>query len=347
MANEKNDAQQEQLSSDASKKNNNSKSGGGALIVLLCIVLIAAGTGLIYKDVSRNYRHGIYRCEDGRMMEEPAEPDSGKMRLAADYINGLAGSYPGVKQYMMLVPSAACIQSGYLPDGACIRDQRSDLLQIRGIMPQNLQWIDLMEVFSNHTGEKLYYASDIYLTGWGSRYAAKTAIEAMGAEIPEGKDKCYLLSNTFSGRLAKDKVPSLELFKNTPGERLEVYVPEEEASYYRVDADKGGWSGSLYDSAAAKGKDAYKVFFGGEKALTEIHTTAINGETLLVVGDRTADSIVPLFVSSFENIVLMHPSKCTRTIDSLIKKYNVTKVLYLYGANEFMTDRALLRSFRQ
>ena len=53
MANEKNDAQQEQLSSDASKKNNNSKSGGGALIVLLCIVLIAAGTGLIYKDVSR------------------------------------------------------------------------------------------------------------------------------------------------------------------------------------------------------------------------------------------------------------------------------------------------------
>ena len=74
------------MSSDASKKNNNSKSGGGALIVLLCIVLIAAGTGLIYKDVSRNYRHGIYRCEDGRMMEEPAEPDSGKMRLAADYI---------------------------------------------------------------------------------------------------------------------------------------------------------------------------------------------------------------------------------------------------------------------
>ena len=79
MANEKNDAQQEQLSSDASKKNNNSKSGGGALIVLLCIVLIAAGTGLLYKDVSRNYRHGIYRCEDGRMMEEPAEPDSGKI----------------------------------------------------------------------------------------------------------------------------------------------------------------------------------------------------------------------------------------------------------------------------
>ena len=68
---------------------------------------------------------------------------------------------------------------------------------------------------------------------------------------------------------------------------------------------------------------------------------------LLVVGDRTADSVIPLFVFSFENIVLMHPSRSAGTIDKLITKYNVTKVLYLYGANEFMTDRALLRAFRK
>lgn len=347
MAYEKYDARQEQKAPGASKKNKNSGSGGRTLIILLCIVLIAAGTGLLYMDVNRSYRHGVYRCEDGRMMEEPAEPDSEKMELAAENIKNLAGRHPGVKQYMMLVPAAACIQSVYLPDGAQVRDQKSDLAQIRSRMPSSLHWIDLTEVFSDHAGEKLYYASDTYLTGWGSRYAAKTAVSAMEAEIPEGRDKCYLLSNSFSGRLAKDKMPSLELFKKAPGERLEIYVPEEEASYYRVDARSGDWSGSLYDSAAAKGKDAYNVFFGGEPSLTEIHTTAINGETLLVVGDRTADSIVPLFVSSFENIVLMHPSNCAGTIDKLIEKYKVTKVLYLYGANEFMTDRALLRSFKQ
>lgn len=347
MAYEKNDAQQKQPASGVSKKEGKRTAGtaGRALIVLLCIVLTAAGAGLMYKDAGRNYRHGIYRCEDGRMMEEPAEPDSDKMRIAADKIKGLAEKHPDVQQYMMLVPAAACIQGGYLPDGAEVRDQKADLIQVRSLMPSNLKWIDLVEVFSDHTGEKLYYASDIYLTGWGSRYAAKTAIEAMGAKIPEGRDKCYLLSDTFVGRLAKDRIPSPELFKKSSGERLEIYVPEGEASYYRVDGRNGDWSGSLYDSAAAKGKNSYDVFFGGERALTEIHTTAVNGETLLVVGDRTADSIVPLFVSSFENIVLLHPSRCASTIDNLIKKYGVTKVLYLYGANEFMTDRALLRSF--
>lgn len=347
MAYEKFDARQKQMTSGASKKNKNSGSGGRTLIILLCIVLIAAGTGLMYMDVNRTYRHGVYRCEDGRMMEEPAEPDSEKVQLAAENIKNLAGRYPGVRQYMMLVPVAACIQPVYLPDAAQVRDQKADLAQIRSRMPSSLHWIDLTEVFSDHAGEKLYYATDTYLTGWGSRYAAKTAISEMGAEIPEGRDKCYLLSNSFSGRLAKDKMPSLELFKNAPGERLEIYIPEQEASYYRVDARSGEWSGSLYDSRAAKGRDSYNVFFGGEPSLTEIHTTSINGETLLVIGDRTADSIVPLFVSSFENIVLMHPSNCAGTIDKLIEKYKVTKVLYLYGANEFMKDRALLRSFKQ
>lgn len=347
MAYEKFDARQKQMTSGASKKNKNSGSGGRTLIILLCIVLIAAGTGLMYMDVNRTYRHGVYRCEDGRMMEEPAEPDSEKVQLAAENIKNLAGRYPGVRQYMMLVPAAACIQPVYLPDAAQVRDQKADLAQIRSRMPSSLHWIDLTEVFSDHAGEKLYYATDTYLTGWGSRYAAKTAISEMGAEIPEGRDKCYLLSNSFSGRLAKDKMPSLELFKNAPGERLEIYIPEQEASYYRVDARSGEWSGSLYDSRAAKGRDSYNVFFGGEPSLTEIHTTSINGETLLVIGDRTADSIVPLFVSSFENIVLMHPSNCAGTIDKLIEKYKVTKVLYLYGANEFMKDRALLRSFKQ
>lgn len=347
MAYEKKDARQEQLTSSASKKEKNSGSAGRTLLVLLCIVLIAAGAGLIYMDTNRNYRHGVYRCEDGRMMEETAEPDPGKIELVSAEIKSLAERRPDVEQYMMLVPAAACIQPVYLPDGAQVRDQKADLAQIRSSMPSHLRWIDLVEVFSDHTGEKLYYASDIYLTGWGSRYAAKTAITAMGIEISEGRDKCYLLSNSFVGRLAKDKMPSLKLFEKSQGERLEIYVPEQEASYYRVDAGSGDWSGSLYDSTAAKGRDSYNVFFGGETSLTEIHTTAINGETLLVVGDRTADSIAPLFVSSFENIVLMHPSRCAGTMDELIKKYHVTKVLYLYGANEFMTDRALLRSFKQ
>ena len=103
----------------------------------------------------------------------------------------------------------------------------------------------------------------------------------------------------------------------------------------------------MYDADAAQSTAAYNVFFGGEKALTEIHTTRINAETLLVIGDRTADSIVPLFVSSFENIVFVHPSKTPVTVEKLVKKYNVTKVLYLYGANEYMTDRTLLRTLQQ
>ena len=316
------------------------------LLTLFCLVLIGAGFALMYADMNRTFRHGIYRAEDGRMMEAPAEPDSGKTAELSAAINELAEKYPDVQQYMMLVPSAACIQPSWLPDGAQVRDQKADLAQIRAAMPAGLHWVDLAGVFLDHTGEKLYYSSDIYLTGWGSRYAARTAMTAMEVEIPEEKDTCYLLSNTFAGRLAKDRKPGLNLLEKK-GERLEIYVPDGEAYYYRTDLQSGDWSGSLYDSGAAQSDQAYDVFFGGERALTEIHTTRINGETLLVIGDRTADSIVPLFVSSFEHIYYMHPSKCTKTIDKLIKKYSPTKILYLYGANEYMADRTLLRALQK
>lgn len=317
--------------------------GGRIPIVLLCAALIAAGIFLLYKDISRDFRHGIYRCENSRMLEAPAEPDPEKTDLVSSGVKDLAAKFPDVDQYMMLVPAAACIQPEDLPENAQIRDQKADLAQIRSKMPQSLQWIDLAETLSGHSGENLYYDSDIYLTGWGSRYAARAAMTAMEVKIPEGRDQCYLLSNTLIGRLAADRLPALHLL-DRQGERLEIYVPENEAYYYCINGRSGKRSGSLYDSAAAAGTSPYDVFFEGGKALTQIHTTAINGETLLVVGDRTADSIVPLFVSSFEHIILMHPSKCSKTVAGLAREYEVTKILYLYDANDFMTDSALLRA---
>jgi len=111
-----------------------------------------------------------------------------------------------------------------------------------------------------------------------------------------------------------------------------------------VDGLTGRLSGSLYDSRALRGTQQYDVFFGGNRPLTEICTTAVNGQTLLVIGDREADSVVPGFVSSFEKIILVHPDKSPATIEKLIGEYQPTGILYLYGANSFMRDRALLHA---
>jgi hypothetical protein len=212
---------------------------------------------------------------------------------------------------------------------------------IRGAMPSELNWIDLLEVFFLHAGEKLYYATDIYLTGWGCRYASNKAIEGMGSEVPQSRDLCYLLSDRFRGKLAADGTLLQRLLKSKR-ERIEIYVPETEEPYYRVDGESNISYGSLYDRNAVDTENQFDVFFGGERPLTIIHTGAVNEETLFVIGDREADCIVPRFVSSFENIVLIHPSKCSDRIEKLIGKYKPTKILYLYGANSFMRDRTLL-----
>ena len=210
------------------------------------------------------------------------------------------------------------------------------------VLQQNLEWVDLISLFNDHKGEKLFYATAPYLTGWGSRYAAKAAVGAMGAEFPKSRETCYLLSDTYQGNLASDRT-LMQKYGEHPGERLEIYVPEDEPAYYRIDEASGVWYGTLYDSSSLDSEDPFNVFFGGDRPLTEIYSAAINGETLLVIGDRTANSIVPLFVSSFEKIILVHPSESTRSLMSLAEKYQPTKILYLYGANTFMKDRSLLR----
>ncbi len=164
----------------------------------------------------------------------------------------------------------------------------------------------------------------------------------MGAEFSKSRETCYLLSDTYQGNLASDRT-LMQKYGEHPGERLEIYVPEDEPAYYRIDEASGVWYGTLYDSSSLDSEDPFNVFFGGDRPLTEIYSAAINGETLLVIGDRTANSIVPLFVSSFEKIILVHPSESTRSLMSLAEKYQPTKILYLYGANTFMKDRSLLR----
>ena len=324
----------------ASRRRGRKKRG---LFLIFSLLLLAVGIFLMVIDMKRDLRHGVCRCEGGRMIEMPAVPDQEKIEKTSLGIKAVSETFPDIQQYMMLVPSAACIQSEYLPENTDLRDQAADLNRIRTSLAGSLDWIDLIPVFREHSGEKIYYATDVYLTGWGSRYARDAAIAGMDADKPEGHDVCYLLSDTFSGRLAGDRKP-LQRFLGTGKERLEIYVPEEEAAYYRIDEASGKWYGSLYDSAAAESREPFNVFFGGERPLTEIRTEAVNGEILLVIGDRVADSVVPGFVSSFEKIILVHPAKSTKTIENLISEYQPTKILYLYGANMFMNDRALLRT---
>ena len=219
------------------------------------------------------------------MLEIPAAPDADKVQETAYGIEKIAQDHPQIGQYMMLIPSAGYIQQRFLPEGMEIRDQAADLASGRDDMPAGLTWIDLVDLFSGHEGEKLYYATDPHLT--------------MDADMPEGQDACYLLSNTFEGKLAEDDT-LLHRFWEPQAERVEIYVPENEVPYYRVDAATGKWSASLYEASKAEGTEPLKAFFGGERPLTEIHTAAVNGKTLLVVGDGMADTIVPSFVSSFE-----------------------------------------------
>ena len=128
-------------------------SAGRAVIVVLCILLIVACAVLMFKDQKRDFRHGVYRCKDGRLMEEPAVPDQEIIDGVREGTELLAKAHPEIRQYMMLVPSAACIQSEYLPENAGkVRDQRRiSRRSERSAAEPGM--VDLISLFNDHKEE--------------------------------------------------------------------------------------------------------------------------------------------------------------------------------------------------
>ena len=102
---EDNPAEESRATAQSTKK----RGSRASLFVLVFLILMAAGIIVLHSDMKRELRHGIYRCEDQRMMELPVEPDQEKISMAAGSIRELAQTHPEIRQYMMLIPSAACV----------------------------------------------------------------------------------------------------------------------------------------------------------------------------------------------------------------------------------------------
>ena len=288
------------------------------------------------KLLGKREANGVYLGKEDYLIGIPSEPDWEHVDRNLQAINAFAQSHSDLSIHMSIVPNAACVLSGFLPQNAPVRDQRADLAALQSKLDSSVAFIDVTEDLTAHASEGLYYRTDHHWTTLGAYYAFLSMADSLQISDPLLNYNKYTVSDSFSGTLAsKSGCHAVQ-------DSIEVFEPlGTDVQYYVIYSDTHEKSASLYQSAYLKEKDQYAVFLGGNHPMVTIRTTNNNNRSLLVIKDSYANSLIPFLVPYYEEIILVDPRYYYDSVESIISSELITDVLFLYNLDTFLGDTSL------
>ncbi len=272
------------------------------------------------------------------LMEEIVLPDQELLTETMESIRRFVKKNNDVQMYMLLVPNAANVLSGRLPAFATVADQSRSFSQVKRVLGEELEWLDVSEVLKKHADEKIYYKTDHHWTSLGAFYTFTGVAEQMNIK-PDVSSSfvSYPVSTTFNGMLAAKSGCRLDV-----KEEIYIYVPRDMDNDVVVNyIDEQRKTASLYDSSKLETRDQYAVFLGENTSVIDIKTVSESSRRLLLIKDSYANSFVPFLAPYFREIVLVDPRYYSGTIDEIMDTYRISDVLFLYSGNTFFQDNNL------
>ena len=238
---------------------------------------------------------GAYIGSDGRLFQKITNSD-----ISLSEIEAHAGKYARMSAAgqtplcLLPVPSAGCMAPDLLPKNAQMYDHGSVIEAIQAEAPDAFI-CDLRDTMQGHT--EYYYKTDHHWTTRGAYEAylvwcKKNGLTALDWESLSPRT----VTDSFRGTLySKVLDPSIK------GEDMQlIAVPDG----LRVTAD--GEEIDFYNMQALETKDKYNVFLSGNHGIVEIENPDCdNDQTLLIVKDSFANSLVPFLIYHYQKIVLL------------------------------------------
>ena len=277
--------------------------------------------------------NGVYLCGDTLIskVDEPADGLDGKN---LGYVAQLAEK-TDAPVYLGLIPSAAEIWSGLLPDGAESFDQAAFLDRAAEL---GLPMVDFLGTLESHADEPIFYRTDHHWTTLGAFYGANALLEALGKE-PLSQDGFTpeTVSQDFNGTLYSTS----GVHWLTP-DTMEFWVEDAdlEITSWRTGAPEPG---ALYDRSYLEQKDKYSAFLGGNQPLCVIRNEAQAGQgKLLLIRDSYSDALVPFLAQRFEEVHLLDARYYRAPASRYAADNGMDAVVVLQSVPNFITDRNLV-----
>ena len=287
-----------------------------------------ADIALQKKDIN-----GVYLAKDDYLIEKHRPTD-----YSDEMINGKIASLKKlVKRWdakVMLVPTADNILKDKLPLYAVYFDQAAFLEQVREEIGEE-HYVDVYNALLEHNQEQIYYRTDHHWTSLGALYGFRAWEEKMGRyHYLYNVDKMTTVSEDFLGTLHSKinidaKEDTIQYFTETVKHSVTV-------TYDFV--EKGD---SLYEEDYLHTKNQYGFFLDDNHGFVEIETDYKNGNTLFVIKDSYANTLLPLLTTHYEKIYVVDLRYFNGKLFDFMEDYETEEgmdVLVLYNCIHFLED---------
>ena len=235
---------------------------------------------------------------------------------------------------VMLVPTADNILTDKLPAFAPYYDEERLLTKVRNSIGEE-HYIDVYHALQEHAREPIYYRTDHHWTSLGAYYGFLAWADSVGRfPYPYDVNGMKTVSENFQGTL-QSRI-NVDWTKDSI-----QYFPETEKKAVSVTYDFADTADSLYAPDYLDTKNQYGFFLNDNHAFIEIHTGYNPGKTLFVIKDSYANSLIPFLIPYYREIVVVDPRYYYDDIEKVMKKDNITSVLFLYNGNTFVKDNSI------
>ena len=272
--------------------------------------------------------NGAYFAENGAVINRVEAPDMDKLVQNLGFVNKLVENVD-VPVYFGIIPSAATVWNGYLPEGAPTADELDIIAQLYqefGGIP-----MDMAQALNSHRDEYIFYKTDHHWTSLGAFYGANAIFEAMGLERLKLEDYTpTTVTEDFNGTtFSSSGVRWLR------PDSIQTYIPEDGVKvtgYYTGKPEDS----SLYHGDFLEKKDKYSYFLGGNQPLCVIESEKNDGPKVLVIRDSYSDSLAPFLTERFSEVHLFDVRYNMMSPSQYVQANDIDQVIVLYSFNNFV-----------
>jgi hypothetical protein len=259
------------------------------------------------------------------------------METKMDVIHAFDAATPGLRKYVMIVPTAAAVLQDRLPKYAESGVEESYLDKIRRSLSPDIQFVNVFPALYAKREQSIFYKTDHHWTTHGAYTAYLEMCKQMGLH-PQKEEDFIVRQATgeFYGSLY-----SKSGFRHVQPDSIELYRPKDQEKYTVTYVDEDKISNSLYAPEQLEKKDKYAVFLNGNHGLIRIETTQTNGKKLLIVKDSYANSFIPFLLKHFSEIDVVDLRYYEGDLTALVNEHGIREMLLLYNAGTFSEDPSI------
>ena len=253
----------------------------------------------------------------------------------ADAIKSLSKRFETVDFNVLLTPTlVAFLDKTY--DG--LTDNQVDSLnRFETLFGNDVQYINAYPLLKENYSDDLFFRTDHHWNGLGAYYGYLSYCEAKSLQPVLRKDTVYGEVKDFLGSVYK-MMNNQNLAKHP--DKIMTYTPKINVSMdrYKVVDNKTVLDVAdipyLISEKLMGDKVSYRVFLGGDCAMTVIHNLDDPSlPKLLVIKDSYGNALVPFLAANYSEIYAVDPRHYVGDLTELMSEKEIKEVLFINSAN--------------